>query len=113
MLHKQIFHPFASFYSLQAVEHLTRKLYGYFRCPGDKINTVAVWLAFFQQLKHVVHVLMFVMCLYFYFLPNELILIFLICFHFFSNPFKNIQTTILLGLDSVSFSQSCHYFNSH
>ena len=27
--------------------HLTRKPYGYFRCPGDKINAVLVWFVFY------------------------------------------------------------------
>jgi len=45
---------------------------GNFRCPGNKINTVVMWLIFFPQLKHVVRALMFVVCLYLF--PNKLIL---------------------------------------
>jgi len=32
--------------TLGPMGHLTRKPYGYFRCPGGKINTVLLWLVF-------------------------------------------------------------------
>jgi len=35
-------------------------IHGYFRCTGNKINAVVMWLIFFPQLKHVVCDLFFV-----------------------------------------------------
>jgi len=40
--------------------HLTRKPYGYFRCPGNKTNAVVVWLVVFPQVNRVVCDLMLV-----------------------------------------------------
>jgi len=32
-------------------KHLTRKTYGYFKCLGNKINPVLMWLVFLLQLN--------------------------------------------------------------
>jgi len=37
---------FSIFFLPYSSEYLTRKSYGYFRCPGNKINAVLMWFVF-------------------------------------------------------------------